>query len=112
MSNIEKYNPFNPELFISNENKHIHYEPNIYNCLTNNRIIENPQVNEIQGVNNNVEPNEINNNFNNVNNDNNSNIFDNNQRQNNEVNLRAIHVEDGEDRNSTEALSSKSEINH
>ena len=121
MSNIEKYNPFNPELFIPNENKHIHYEPNIYNNISNNIRIENPQVNEIQGVNNNVGPNEINNNnnnnINNINNDNNNinndNILNiNNQRQNNQVNLRVIRVENGEDSNSTEAWSSKSEINY
>ena len=72
-------------------------------------------------MNNNVGPNEINNNnnynsnINNINNDNinNDNILNiNNQRQNNEVNLRVIRVENGEDRNSTEAWSSKSEINH
>ena len=127
LSKIQEYNTFNPELFVPHDNKHIHYESNIYNNISNNKLIRNPRINEIQGANNNVEPNEINNinnynnninnvhNYNNINNDNNSNILGINPRQNNQANFMVIHVDDGkdgEDKKSTEVCSSKSEINN
>ena len=106
LSNIQRYSPFNPELFLPCENKHIYYEPSIYNY----RKIELHQVSEIQLVINNVEHNEINNNssnnnnFNNehndnnensnnniINNNNNLNAFENIRIQNNQANLSIIH---------------------
>jgi len=122
LSAEQKYNSFNPELFIPKDNRHIHYEANIYNYINylyNNSGIENSQRNkEIQTENNNVSPNEISNNINNKNDnninkkDNNSNIFIYNQRNNNLVNIDSINEENEHKINSTRELSTKSEMNN
>ena len=121
LSSEQKYNSFNPELFIPEDNRYIYYEPNIYNYISNNNGIENPQgINEIQIENNNISSIESSNNNNNINininndnhaNNNNSNIFA-NQGNNNQVNLDSINVENEQKVNSTQACSSRSEIDH
>ena len=99
LDNDEKYNPFNPELFIAHNNRYFHFEPKDF------KISDNIENNELFGQQNNIPRNEINNNNihlnNDINNINNLNFIDNNPRPDNQFNMNSIHDRNGQDLNST-----------